>query len=75
MQNTVQKAQENFEQVEQLTVTPKAPEAETAETVVEFVARAKMIAKQSEEACNMDGNTGSADFDAFEEKYGFISFA
>lgn len=45
------------------------------ENVVEFQARHQLIAQQSEEACHLEGNVGSADFDLFEEKYGIGSFA
>jgi len=45
------------------------------ENVVEFQARHQLIAKKAEEASNMEGNIGSADFDLFEEKYGLGSFA
>ncbi len=45
------------------------------ENVVEFQARHQLIAQQAEEACNLEGNLGSADFEEFEQKYGFGVFA
>lgn len=49
--------------------------AENTENVVEFVARSRLIAKQCEEACHIDGNNNSPDFDVIEVKYGFGCFA
>lgn len=43
--------------------------------VVEFVARDRLIAQQSEEACHIAGNNNSPDFDVFEAKYGISCFA
>jgi|CXWL01.1.fsa_nt_gi hypothetical protein len=48
---------------------------QTTENVVEFVARSRLIAKQSEEACHIAGNNNSPDFDVFEAKYGLCCFA
>ncbi len=49
-------------------------QAEAGE-VVEFVTRSRLIAKQAEEACHIDGNNNSPDFDEFEAKYGLCCFA
>ncbi len=46
-----------------------------ASDVVEFVTRSRLIAKQADEACHIEGNNNSPDFDEFEAKYGFSSFA
>ena len=48
---------------------------ESVENVVEFVARSRLIAQQSEDACNLEGNNNSPDYDVFEAKYGFDCFA
>ncbi len=45
------------------------------ENVVEFVTRSRLIAKQAEEACHIEGNNNSPDFDVFETKYGLSCFA
>ncbi len=77
MQNSVQKKQERHIAVEQVTVEISAntDNSETLENIVEFVARDRLIAQQSEEACHMDGNNSSPDFDEFEAKYNLGCFA
>lgn len=74
MHNSVQKKQERHIAVEQVTVE-NTDNRETLENIVEFVARDRLIAQQSEDACNLPGNNSSADMDAFAEKYGFGCFA
>lgn len=74
MHNSVQKKQEHQVAVKQVTVE-NTDNRETLENIVEFVARDRLIAKQSEEACNLPGNNSSADLDDFVEKYGFDCFA
>lgn len=45
-----------------------------SETVVQMKTRQQLIAKQSEDACNLEGNKCGPDLDFFEEKYGICSF-
>lgn len=67
MRNSAQKKQEHHE--------PKQIAQDVTENVVEFVARSRLIAKQAEEACHLEGNLNSPDFDVFEEKYKLSCFA
>jgi hypothetical protein len=70
-QNLVHKA-ENFANVEQIANVETSESA--SEKVVQFLAQSKIIAKEANDACHIEGNLNSPDFDVFEEKYGF-SFA
>jgi hypothetical protein len=75
MHNSVQKKQEHEVAVKQVTIEANTDNRETLENIVEFVARDRLIAQQSEEACHLEGNNCSPDFDEFEAKYGFYCFA
>ena len=66
--------QEHFEQVASVVPSGNAPEVAT-ETVVQFLARHQLIAKEAEDACHLAGNLNSPDFDVFEAKYGCTLFA
>ncbi len=74
MRNSVQMTKLDKIGVSQPVSEPVAKSQKPAD-IVEFTARSRLIAKQAEEACHLDGNIGSADFDVFEEKYGLCSFA
>jgi hypothetical protein len=63
---------ENFANVEQITNVETAESA--SEKVVQFLAQSKIIAQEANDACHIEGNLNSPDFDVFEAKYGF-SFA
>ncbi len=52
-----------------------AAAAIASETVVKMKTRQQMIAKQSEDACNIPGNICGPELDFFEEKYGITGFA
>lgn len=75
MQNSSQKKQERHIAVSEVIVEVNTDNRETLENIVEFVARDRLIAQQAEDACHLDGNNSSPDFDEFEEKYGFDCFA
>lgn len=75
MQNSVQKKQEHQVTVKHVTVEANTDNRETLENIVEFVARDRLIAQQSEDACHIDGNNSSPDFDEFEAKYNLGCFA
>lgn len=62
--------EENFVNVEVSENTTENAKAK----VVQFSAQSKIIAQQANDACHIEGNLNSPDFDVFEEKYGF-SFA
>ncbi len=50
-------------------------QATVSETVVQMETRTQMIARQSEDACNIPGNICGPDLGTFEEKYGISDFA
>jgi len=70
-QNLAVKA-ENFANIEQVANVETSESAE--EKVIQFLAQSKIIAKEANDACHIEGNLNSPDFDVFEAKYGF-SFA
>lgn len=70
MRNYAQKKPEHKTSENEVTA-----EQVTTENVVEFVARSRLIAQQSEEACHLEGNNNSPDYDVFEDKYGLGCFA
>lgn len=43
--------------------------------VIDFLSFDKIIAKQEEKDCDIDGNLNSDDFDFFEQKYNITFFA
>lgn len=65
MRNSAQKTQENFAHT--------ANDNAAAELLV--FSQNQAIAQQAEDACHLEGNLNSPDFDAFEETYGFSCFA
>lgn len=74
MKNSAKKIQATHVQrvVQQEEQVVVAATATDEENVVEFVARSKKIAQQSEDACKL---ACAVDFDEFEEKYGISQFA
>lgn len=73
MSNLALKA-ENFANIEQIANAGTSEDTSENEKVVQFLAQSKIIAQQANDACHIEGNLNSPDFDVFEEKYGF-SFA
>ena len=45
------------------------------ESWAEVAKRHQLIAQQAEEACHLEGNNNSPDFDLFEQQYGLSCFA
>lgn len=62
--------QENSERISEI-----ARSVNSVSDVIDFLARDKLIAQQAEEACHLEGNLNSPDFDVFEAKYRIASFA
>ncbi|MEQ1705567.1 MAG: hypothetical protein ABL867_06285 [Rickettsiales bacterium] len=77
MRNSAHKKHEHQVAVKQVIAetSANAENSEAIENIVEFVARDRLIAQQSEEACHLEGNNCSPDFDEFEAKYNLGCFA
>jgi hypothetical protein len=73
MNNSAQKIQQQGQDYFSPVIVNAA--GEKFENVVQFLAQNKLIAQEAEEACGLEGNQNSADFDLFEEKYGLLEFA